>query len=260
MNKYKDKYYSKTIEKGLSILCLFDREHTRLNLTEISRNSGINKTSTFRFVNTLIKLGYLRKNSNTKTIKLGPKALLLGNNFTQGFDLLQITKPLIDNVFTEYTITIDSALLDGHTLLALYRREAPNTLFFRQPLASQDLYARAMGKAILAQFNKTELFSFLNSVPRVKHTANTLVKKKDLLAEMEAIRNRGYSINNEEYLIGLVCIGAPLMNFKTKSVVGAISFDFPTSEYSLKVIESDYAGIITRLAVDISAAITIEEN
>lgn len=260
MQKYQDKYYSKTIELGLAILCLFDREQTRLNLTEISRKSGINKTSTFRFVNTLAKLGYLRKNSTSKTIKLGPKALLLGNNFIQGFDLLQTTKPLIDKVFTEHNITIDSALLDGHTLLALYRREAPNTVFFRQPLASQDLYARAMGKAILAQFSEGELLHFLASVPRVKHTSNTLMKKEDLLAEMEAIRNRGYSINNEEYMIGLVCIGAPLMNFKTESVVGAISFDFPASEYSLKEIERDYAGTLTHLASDISASITIAEN
>ncbi len=260
MNKYQDKYYSKTIERGLAILCLFDREHTRLNLTEITRNSGINKTSAFRFVNTLVKLGYLRKNSNSKTIKLAPKALLLGNNFTQGFDLLQITKPLIDRAFVEYTITIDSALLDGHTMIALYRREAPNTLFFRQPLASQDLYARAMGKAILAQLTQDELLHFINNVSLVKHTTNTLVKEEDLLAEIDASRNRGYSINNEEYMIGLVCIGAPLMNFKSKSIVGAISFDFPTSEYSLKAIEHDYTGILTRLASDISEAITIAEN
>jgi IclR family pca regulon transcriptional regulator len=260
MSENQAAYYSKTIEKGLSVLCLFDREHSRLSLTEISRKSGINKTSTFRFVNTLIKLGYLRKNSNSKTIKLGPKALLLGNNFTQGFDLLQTTKPLIDNVFTKHNITIDSALLDGYTLLALYRREAPNTLFFRQPLASQDLYARAMGKAILAQFNQDELLHFFNSVPREKYTANTTIKKKDLLAEIKATRNRGYSINNQEYIIGLLCIGAPLMNFKTKSVVGAISFDFPTSEYSLKDIVRDYTGLLTHLASDISAAITIAEN
>lgn len=260
MNKNQTAYYSKTIEKGLSILCLFDREHTRLGLTEISRKSGINKTSTFRFVNTLIKLGYLRKNLNSKTIKLGPKALLLGNNFTQGFDLLQTTKPLIDNVFTKYNVTIDSALLDGYTLLALYRREAPNTLFFRQPLASQDLYARAMGKAILAQFNQDALLQFLDSVPRVKYTARTLIKKEDLLSEIKTTRNRGYSINNEEYMMGLVCIGAPLMNFKTNAVVGAISFDFPSSEYALKAIERDYTGLLTHLASDISGAITIADN
>ncbi|HEA66520.1 MAG TPA: hypothetical protein ENI07_06840 [Desulfobacterales bacterium] len=41
--------------------------------------------------------------------------------------------------------------------------------------------------------------------------------------------NRGYSINNEKYIAGLFCIGAPLMNFREKTIVGAVSLDFPTS-------------------------------
>jgi DNA-binding IclR family transcriptional regulator len=40
-------YYSKTLEKGLIILDLFDRDHQHRNLSEISRLTGINKTSVF---------------------------------------------------------------------------------------------------------------------------------------------------------------------------------------------------------------------
>lgn len=255
-----DQYFSKTIAKGIAILCLFDREHTSLSLSEISKSTGINKTSTFRFVNTLINLGYLRKNSNSKLLKLGTKALLLGHNFIQGFDLLQFTKPLIDKNFTEHNVTIDSALLDGLNLFALYRREAPNTIFFRQPLVNKDLYARAMGKAVLAKLDPSQLQSFFENISFKKHTSKTIIKREDLLSELEVTMNRGYSINNEEYTLGLICIGVPLMNFKSNRVVGAISFDFPTSEHSLSEIERKYTGILKKLANDISEVISIAEN
>ena len=255
-----NQYFSKTIEKGLSILSLFDREHTRLTLAEISQKTDINKTSTYRFVNTLVQLGYLKKNANSKLLKLGPKSLLLGHNFIHGFDLLQNIKPLIDKTFVEHRISIDSALLDGLQLLALYRREAPNTITFRQPLISRDLHARAMGKAVLAYFDPNTLQQFFESVSLYKYTPNTITKKNKLKAELEETKNRGYSINNQEFMLGLICIGAPLMNFKTKKVVGGISFDFPTSEQSLSSIEGKFTGMLTKLACDISEMITIADN
>ena len=253
-------YFSKTIEKGLSVLRLFDREHTRLSLSDISQKTGINKTSTYRFVNTLVKLGYLRRNTSNKLLKLGTKALLLGHSFVNGFDLLQITKPLIDKTFVEHHITIDSALLDGYSLLALYRREASSTIFFRQPLVSKDLYARAMGKAVLSQFSQDELQAFFNNVTMTKHTSKTNIDRKKIIAELEIVRNRGYSINNEEFMQGLICIGTPLINYRSKSVEGAISFDFPSTTESVDSIERNYSGILTKLASEISEMITIADS
>jgi len=59
-------YFSSTLEKGRNILNLFDRDHASRRLSEISKITGINKTSVYRFVNTLVKLGYLRKSQNNR--------------------------------------------------------------------------------------------------------------------------------------------------------------------------------------------------
>ena len=136
-------YFSKTLEKGLIILNLFDRDHQHRSLSEISRLTGINKTSTYRFVNTLVQMGYLRKNAKNKLLRLGPRAFVLGHNFFHGFDIFQSVKPIIDKTFLEQKISIDSALLHGHTLISLYRREMPNLIYFRLPLVMEELYARA---------------------------------------------------------------------------------------------------------------------
>ena len=74
-------YYSKTLEKGLIILDLFDRDHQHRGLSEISRLTGINKTSTYRLVNTLVQMGYLRKSIHNKSLRLGPRAFVLGHHF-----------------------------------------------------------------------------------------------------------------------------------------------------------------------------------
>ena len=255
-----DQYFSKTLERGLTILTLFDRDHTRLSLSEIYQSTDINKPSAYRLTNTLVKMGYLKKISGNKLLKLGPKSIALGQNFIQGFELLQATQLLIDKTYADHEVTIGSALLDGYSLISLYKREVFNTIYFRQPLIMKDLYARAMGKAVLAQMSQKELKHYFKSVSIKKHTPKTKDKIEDMMADLEETRNRGYSVNDEEYMVGLICIGAPLMNYQTNTVVGAISFDFPISEQSLNSIERNYIGTLTKLASDISDVITVTES
>ncbi len=249
-------YYSKTLEKGLIILDLFDRDHQQRGLSEISRLTGINKTSTYRLVNTLVQLGLLRKSVNNKSLKLGPKAFVLGHHFFHGFDIFQIVKPIIDKTFFDLKISVDSALLHGHTLISLYRREMPNLIYFRLPVIMDELYARAMGKAVLASLDPVELEHLLDNVQIRKLTSSTLSNKKTILKDIDLTRKRGYSINNEEYVEGLICIGAPVTNYREKTIVGAVSLDFPTSEYSLDTIQRNYPGVLTKLASEVSEALT----
>lgn len=251
-----EQYYSKTLEKGLIILDLFDRDHQHRGLSEISRLTGINKTSTYRLVNTLVQMGYLRKSINNKSLRLGPRAFVLGHHFFHGFDIFQNVKPIIDKTFLEQKISIDSALLHGRTLISLYRREMPNLIYFRLPVIMDELYARAMGKAILAKLDPVELSNILEKTQVKKHTPNTLSDKEVIRKDIELTRNRGYSINNEEYVEGLICIGAPLMNFRQKAVVGAVSLDFPTSEYTLDHIIRNFPGVLTKLASELSEIVT----
>ena len=256
MKPENDKYFSKTIEKGLLILSLFDRDHSKRSLSEISHITGINKTSVFRFVNTLVELGYLRKNSSSRLIRLGPKSFVLGQNFFHGYDLLQGVKPIIDKTAIQHNTSIDSALLFGHSLISLYRREHPNLIYSRLPILMDNLHARALGKAVLANLESGELTAFLKPLRLTKLTPKTITKKKDLLNDLKATRDRGYSINNEEFFLGKVFIGAPLINYNTKVVAGAVSLGFRAAEFPLNIIERNYTGILTKLASELSAIIT----
>lgn len=260
MSESRDQYFSTTLEKGLSVLSLFDREHTRLSLSQIAARCHLNKTSAYRLVNTLVSLGYISKHPQSKILRLGFNALALGHNFMQGFELLQTAKPLIDETFSKWKMTIDSTILSGLSLLALYRREAPGTIFFRHPLVSHDLHARAMGKAVLASLPARDRDHALDNMALVVHTPNTITDRDALQAELEVTRTRGFAVNNEEFFPGLLAIGAPLVNHQNGDVIGAVSFDFPFGEHPLDGVIRNYSAILVKLANDLSDIITITEN
>lgn len=257
MSNKPDSYFSSTLEKGLRILSAFDKNRTTMSLSEIAKTVGINKTSTYRFVNTLVQLGYLKKNERSKLLALGTRAFSMGHTFLQSFELVQVFKVVIDEFFEKTDITIGSALLDNDTLFIIYKREALNTVSFRMPIMSKDLYCTAMGKAVLAFLTRPEALQIIKNMSLKKRTDKTLCKKRDLLADLERTKERGYSINNEEYLPGLIAIGAPLINRQTNRVIGAICFDFLTVDHSMSSVERIYAKTILQIAQDITEKIPI---
>jgi IclR family pca regulon transcriptional regulator len=249
-------YFSKIIEKGLRILNLFTPETTSLSLTDIARRTRINPTSTFRFVETLVQLGYLRKDARTKLIKLGPMALALSYNVIKSFDILQVIKPAVDKAFDGFHVSIDTAVTEHGRLVLLYRREAKDTLTFTLPFVSSDLQCSALGKAYLAALPDAELRAWLDGATLTRRTPRSLITRTAVLADLRLTRARGYAINNEEYIIGLLSIGAPLVN-KDGETLGAVSFDTTTVQYTIDEAEKLFAPAVVALAKEIQSLLPL---
>lgn len=257
MKKPSDQYFSKSLEKGLRILSLFHENRSSLSISQITQLTCINKTSVFRFANTLVQLGFLKKDPRTKLLKVGPNAISFSHCLLRSFDLLQIIKPYIDDAHKKYNVTADLSMWHAETLLILYRLVSKETFGFHLPLLNRDiLHCTAAGKATIANLPQNEMLQIVESLPLRKRTHTTLTSKEELLADLKRTRHRGYSINNEELVQGLIAIAAPLMP-ATGQVVGAITFDFSTAQYSLNMIKRDYAKVVVKLGEDISKNIPL---
>lgn len=244
-----DFYFSKVLEKGVRVLSLFTPETRSLSLKEITLRTGINSTSAFRFVETFIRLGYLKKDPKSKLIKLGPSALIFSNNVIQSFDMLQIVKPLIDEAFEKYNVSIDSGIAEGGRFVNLYRREAKDTLVFKMPITTPHLHCTAVGKACLSWLPDSARDRILDGLIYTPRTPFSLTSRAAVLEDLRKTRERGYSINNQEYLVGLICVGAPFLNGEG-TVLGAVSFDVSTVQYSLKEAVKQFAPKVVKLAQD----------
>lgn len=251
-----DSYFSKSLEKGLSILSLFNEQTPSLTQSEISELLGMNMTSTYRYVNTLVRLGYLGHAPNSKKLGPGLQSMVLSLNILRSVDAHQTIKALVDQVHEAHGITIDVAFVVDDTMMGLYRREAQETLVYRLPTVNSAWHSTALGKAFLGHLPEKEMLAKAKRIKLIPKTPNTIVSADRFLCELKAIRQRGYSTANEEYTPGLIAIGAPIFNLDTAEVKGAVSFDFSTFQSTLKEVENKYADILKKLALDLSKAIT----
>jgi len=248
-----NQYFSTSLEKGLKILSLFSLENPSLTQSEISRTSGINMTSTYRFVNTLVRLGYLEKDDRTKELRLGIRSLALGANIIRTIDEMRLIKGVVDKVHDTNNITIDVVFAIDGNLMRTYHRQATETLTYQLPaVAKNSMHNTSVGKAYLSTLPEDILRQVIDGMSLVPKTTKTIVDKDRLLDEIERTRQRGYAACNEEYLPGLVTIGAPLINQTTGKGIGGVSFDFSIIQHSAREVEKKYSTMIVELGRSLS--------
>jgi IclR family acetate operon transcriptional repressor len=104
------------------------------------------------------------------------------------------------------------------------------------------LYCGGSGKAMLAYISPDEQQRVLES-PLVPLTPNTITDPIALKGEIARVRQRGYSIDNEEVVLGVHCVGMPILD-RSGRAVGGISITGP----SPKVPGPALDGLVARLS------------
>lgn len=89
-----------------------------------------------------------------------------------------------------------------------------------------DLHSTAAGKAILAHLPEERVDEIVDRHGLAAYTENTITDRDELLANLETIRERGYSLNDEERIPKQMAVGAPVLN-RVGDVVGAFSVSGP---------------------------------
>ena len=177
----------------MNILTLFNRDVPVLTQSEIAKILGLNMTSTYRYINTLVELGYLEKNAKTKEIRPALLSLALCTNLMGATDHLKMIKEVVDRIHRENNISIDVAFVLDDALVRIYHREAEETLTYRLPDVSKNcLHNTALGKAYLSSLSDERLAEKITPMVLAERTEKTITDKDRLLTEIRATRARQY--------------------------------------------------------------------
>ena len=112
------------------------------------------------------------------------------------------------------------------------------------------LHSTAIGKCLLSGFTPEELDGYLSSVELVAKTPNTIVNPDALRRELDSVRERGFSLDDEENVPGIRCIGAPIFDHSGR-ISHAISMTSLALENSVEEV-CEFAPVILEIAQAIS--------
>lgn len=227
----------KSIIKAVDILELLSKEH-ELGITEVSKLLSLDKSTVFRIITTLREKGMVDQNPRTQKYHNSLKLFELGNRIVEDLGLRRIAQPIIKELAEKTGETVNLAILDGNSILYIDKIESSATIKVDLPIGKRlPAFCTGLGKAMLAHVSNEKLNKVLETTDLHRYTVKTHLNKEEFLNELEEIRVRGYSFDDEEYVEGLKCIAAPILDFKGEALA-AISVAIPSYRYEKFVNDS----------------------
>lgn len=216
---------SQTLAKGLLILeTVAQGHHGRgARLVDISQQLGIHKSTAHRLLATLVMLGYVEQDADSDRYRLGLKLLSLSTSLLESVEVRSQASALLNELMLKTKHAAHLVVLDLKTGEAVYidKVDSPQPVRMYTYIGIRfPANCTAAGKAILAHLPQHQLQPLLNNLQR--QTPNSIVSPEVLQAELEQIRLRGYSTDDEENAIGIRCMGAPIFDHLGR-VIASIS-------------------------------------
>lgn len=105
------------------------------------------------------------------------------------------------------------------------------------------LHSTAGGKAILSTWPQAEVKGFLDRQGLEPVTDWTITDRGEFLAELEEVADRGYSVNDQENLEGLIAVSVPVCDPDGRAI-GALSVAGPANRMNREMIDSELPGLL----------------
>ena len=230
------------LEKGIAVIEYLSSRSEGETLQAIKVALDISQTTAYRILNTLVRLDYLSFDEDTKRYKLTRKLLTLGFRSLNEHNLLETVLPHLRDLRDRVKETACFGVLGD---------EKGAFCFVLSPGKPFELHCSAPGKAIMAYLPVTVRNRYLSYMTFPRYNSRTITSREVYLEELEKVYQQGYALDNEEELSGVICVGAPVLNY-TGYPCGSIWISGPKDRLTEEQLRSTVQ-IVKEIAGQISA-------
>src|SRR6266571_447188 len=209
----------KSADRTLDIFELFAAEPRGLTIAEISDRLGVARSSTHGLVHTLAARGYLVQDGGGR-FQLGARLIQLGLNVVERLELRSAARATLERLVAA---THDTALLvvpDHGDLLFVDKvlSDARDVRTDPRVSSRSPLHCSSLGKALLAALDDESVVQIVETIGLERTTEFSITDRDELLADLARTRERGYSIDRQEAVAGVFCVGAPVRDHAGRSI------------------------------------------
>ncbi len=238
---------TQAITRTLNVLeCFLDSRE--LGITDIATRIELSPSTAHRIVRALVARGYLEQDKHSERYHLGRSTIVLGQAGRRHLGL-ELALPVLERFGAETGESVNMGLLDGEHVVVTLRVSSPHPLRFDQPVGTRiPVHCSSMGKSLLA-FDAPNGPINLADLNFTSVTTNSISSFAELEADLAEVRQRGYSTDSEESILGVSCVGAPVLD-SSGSAVAAIAVQAPTARMT-----ASRARELSRRIVEVAAEV-----
>ncbi|MCA1021095.1 IclR family transcriptional regulator [Halobacillus litoralis] len=218
MNSKKTSHSIQSVVRAAHILQMVAESPVPLTLQQIMVEMDLNRTTTWRLLQTLEELNYVERNPVTKSYELGHAPYLLLTKEQPFEPLIRRSRPFLEQLRDDINETVLLSIPKRAGTLTIDQIDAPHSIrpinYVNQLLPS---HCTSNGKLVLSRMDEEELEYALQN-PLKKVTPYTITDPHDMKRELEWIRHQGFSVSLREWDETENGCSVPILDSEDKAV------------------------------------------
>lgn len=210
-----------SLAKGLQVIEAFRAEHPRMSISDVAAVTGLDRATARRCLLTLNELGYA--NYDGKFFTLTARVLRLGMGALAAMPLAQVVQPWLDQLSERIGQSTSVSILDGTEIVYLARAAQRRVMSVGlMPGSRLSAHCTSMGRVLLAALPPDEARAIIEASDLTPRTPYSLTDPTEIMARIDAARQDGFCVIDQEVEQGLRSIAVPIYSVHD-SVVAALN-------------------------------------
>jgi IclR family pca regulon transcriptional regulator len=249
-------YRVEALAKGLRILSLFDEKRPSWRVSDLAAAAGLPMPTVYRAVMTLAAEGYLDQLPDGG-YRPGVRTLTLGTAALRSLDLVAIATPKLQRLAERSGETVNLAVLSGDRVLYLIRLRNSDLVTANIQVGSTlPAVHTSIGKLLLADLDEADLAARITDASFSANSGpNAKVSLAELRAELRAVRDQGWAMQDEELAYGLRSVAAPITG-RDGRVLAGVNLAVQAQDWSSQRIIRELRPAVLATCAEISGLLT----
>ena len=202
-------YNAPVIKKTFEVLKLIVDSNKSLGVTEISTTLSHSKSTVFGILKALQDMGFITKSKTSKRYTIGQELFKLSKKVLQGDVLTTVARPFLEKLVELVDETVFLCARENGIVKVLDTIETSKKLKISSPVGTKfPITSAAFCKAFLSGMSDTEAKNLLKERGLPRYTEYSITDIDQFLEEIKKTKDTGYSLDLEEYHMGIRAIAA----------------------------------------------------
>ena len=241
-----------SLGRAFAILEEVARHREGIGLAELSKLVGLHNSTTFHLAKTMVSLGYLRQERDSKRYRVGRPLFALAASALDEIEMVNVATPVLEELSRETGESGHFAVRMGDAVVVIARTSGPGAFQLTDRVGVvRPAHCTALGKIILASLRPDQLKRFLERVDMKPSTDKSITDVAALLREIAEIKRSGIAFDDGEFNPEVRCVAVPVTDF-TGQIIGALGISGPIWRLSDQALQG-HAKIVQAAANRLSA-------
>lgn len=243
----------KSADRVLDLLELLASTGRAMTHAEISRRTGIPKSSLTALLHNLVGRGYIEQLQDSQQFQLGEGAYALARRGAHNRDLLRASEPWLQRLTRDTGESAGLSVLRNDMAERIASSQSPKAVLYSVHAGvMQPLYASSAGKVLLAWLPPAEREAYLQRVKLQPRTEQTIRSAAVLRRQLYQIREEGVAWSFSEFTAGIAGLAVPVLDVHGRALA-AVGLAMPASRLE-DARKQKLVKVLRHAAVEIAAA------